>query len=147
MLKWKIFSTDFIVVLISAFFAYLIRENFQLSELWLREFIPYSILSALGAAFGFIIFGTHKTDWKFVSLPEVILIVKAVTLGLSIAIIFVFIFNRLDHVARSVPIIHWGLAIAMLVTSRLAIRYYGNDLKIYNMTTSSRSRNMFWLSE
>lgn len=128
MKKWKILSVDFIIVLVSAFCAYLIRENFRLSELWIQEFIPYSILSALGAALGFVVLGTHKTDWKFVSLSEVVLIAKAVSVGLSFAIIFVFIFNRLDHVARSVPLIHWALSISLLVTARMAIRYFGNDL-------------------
>ncbi len=127
MQKWRSLGVDFLIVLISAFLSYLMRENFQLSELWVREFIPYSIISAVGVSLGSIIFGTHKTDWKFVSFTEVIQIAKAVTLGLAAAIVFVFIFNRLDHVARSVPVIHWAVAIGMLVAARLVFRYQNND--------------------
>lgn len=125
--KWHFFAIDFILVLISAFGAYLIRENFHVSEMFLLEFTPYALLTATGAAFGFLIFGTHRSVWKFVSLVEIVLVVKAVTLGLAFALIVVFAINRLDYVARSVPIIHWGLAIAFLVSARLAIRFHRSE--------------------
>lgn len=121
--KWHYFAIDFVLVLISAFGAYFIRQNFNISEMWLLEFIPYALATATGAALGFLIFGTHRSVWRFVSFSEVLLVMKAVTLGLSIALILVFTINRLDHVARSVPLIHWGLAIALLVAARLSIRF------------------------
>lgn len=121
--KWHFFAIDFALVLISAFGAYFIRENFNVAEMWLLGFIPYALATASGAAFGFLIFGTHRSVWRFVSLSEILLVVKAVTLGLSIALILVFTIDRLDYVARSVPLIQWGLAIALLVAARLTIRY------------------------
>lgn len=121
--KWQFFAIDFALVLISAFGAYFIRENFNVSQMWLVQFVPYALATATGSAFGFLVFGTHRSVWRFVSLSEILLVVKAVTLGLSIALILVFAIDRLDYVARSVPIIHWGLAIALLVAARLTIRF------------------------
>ncbi len=124
--KWRFFAIDFALVLFSAFGAYFIRQNFNISEMWLVDFIPYALATATGSALGFLVFGTHRSVWRFVSFSEILQVVKAVTLGLSIALILVFTINRLDHVARSVPLIHWGLAIALLVGARLIIRYQRN---------------------
>ncbi|MEH6724540.1 MAG: sugar transferase [Hyphomicrobiales bacterium] len=124
--KWHFFAIDFALVLISAYGAYFIRQNFNISEMWLVAFIPYALATGTCAALGFLIFGTHRSVWRFVSFSEILQVVKAVTLGLAIALILVFTINRLDHVARSVPLIHWGLAIALLVGARLVIRYQRN---------------------
>jgi lipopolysaccharide/colanic/teichoic acid biosynthesis glycosyltransferase len=125
--KWYFFGLDFVLVLVSAYGAYLLRQNFNIDEMHLTEFFPYALATATGSAFGFLIFGTHRSVWRYVSLSEVLLVIKAVTLGLAIALILVFTINRLESVARSVPLIHWGLAIALLVAARLTIRFVRSD--------------------
>ncbi|MDA4848348.1 sugar transferase [Hoeflea poritis] len=122
-----LFFVDFLLVFVSAIGAYAIRENFQPSEMWIVAFIPYWVISTVGIMVGFLVFRTHRSVWRFASVPELSSIVKAVTLGIAVAVLAVFILTRLDHVARSVPLIHWGLAISLLVAARLASRRFSGS--------------------
>ncbi len=111
-------ALDTVLVFAAAFGALLIRENFWVSEAKLLALVPYALISSAGAMIGYLAFGTHRSVWRFVALPDLMRITKAITLGLAIAVIIVFMLTRLEGVPRSLPIIHWGLSIVFLVAVR-----------------------------
>ena len=118
MRQWQFLALDTVLVFTAAFGALLIRENFWVSEDKLLALVPYALISSAGAVIGYLAFGTHRSVWRFVALPDLMRITKAITLGLAFAVIIVFMLTRLDGVPRSLPIIHWGLSIVLLVAIR-----------------------------
>ena len=71
----------------------------------------------------FYLFQLHRQVWRYVSLTDLVVIIKAVTLAVLIFTLAMFVFTRLNTVPRSVPIIQWGVLIFLLGGPRLVDRW------------------------
>jgi FlaA1/EpsC-like NDP-sugar epimerase len=71
----------------------------------------------------FILFGLYRGIWRFASLPDLQRILKAVISGTTASLLILFLFNRLEGIPRSVPIIYTLLLITFLSGSRLIYRW------------------------
>jgi lipopolysaccharide/colanic/teichoic acid biosynthesis glycosyltransferase len=79
----------------------------------------------VSAAAIFVAMRLHRAFWRYVSLVDVLRIIGAVLIALLLALLGAFVFNRLEGVPRSLPVIQAFLLIAAMVGSRVAIRLVG----------------------
>lgn len=116
---------DLVWVALSPFLAIAIRENFQPSGEKLEGLIPYALMCVLSAAFVFVVGRLHRKHWRYVSLGDILRLIAGVTVALLMAVVGTFTIDRLEGVARSLPVIQWLLLIALMTASRIATRLLG----------------------
>lgn len=80
------------------------------------------------AAFGlaclvsFFLFSIHRGSWRYVSIPELIAIVKAAALAVALYVVAAFLATRGDNIPRSVPVLSFIYMVVFLSGARLAYR-------------------------
>jgi len=74
------------------------------------------------AAVTFHAFGMYRGVWRYASVPDLVAIVKAVTLAILVFLPLMFLANRLEDFPRSVPIIQWLVLVTMLGGPRFVYR-------------------------
>jgi len=70
----------------------------------------------------FIIFGVNRGSWRYVSISDLLAVIKAVVIAVGIYTVGAFLLSRGDNVPRSVPIFSALFLIAGLSAARLAYR-------------------------
>lgn len=115
-------SVDLAWVAVSAFLALLLRDNFSFSVPKLQAIVPYALISIASAGVIFAAARLQRTVWRYTSLLDVLHLLAAVTIALLLALLAAFALNRLDGVARSVPVIQWLLIVGALIGTRVAVR-------------------------
>lgn len=68
------------------------------------------------------IFSVHRGSWRFVSLPEMLNLLKAAFFAVVIYTVGAFLMSRGDNVPRSVPILTGFLLVAGMATPRILYR-------------------------
>jgi lipopolysaccharide/colanic/teichoic acid biosynthesis glycosyltransferase len=116
---------DLTWVALSPFGALFIRDNFGLWAFKVQDLMPYALLCVVSAAAVFACMRLHRVFWRYISLMDVLRIIGAVLIALLLAVLGAFVFNRLEGVPRSLPVIQAFLLIAAMVGSRVAIRLAG----------------------
>jgi lipopolysaccharide/colanic/teichoic acid biosynthesis glycosyltransferase len=122
MRKRLFYLFDLLIVALSPFVAVFLRNNFTPSSQQLMDIVPFSILGLCIAAIVFILAGTHRGIWRYVSLPDFSRIAIATTITILLALFVVFSINRLDGIARSIPLIQWALIVAGMISARIFAR-------------------------
>ncbi len=89
--------------------------------------LPLLLVSQGGT---FIYFGLYRGDWRFASMPDLLRIIKAVTVGTLACVAVIFLFTRLHNIPRSVFPAYWLLLIVGLGTPRFFYRWI-KDHKLY----------------
>jgi len=118
------FLVDFFLLLTGTLIAFLLRSNFTISEERLVAAAPYIVATALVAAVAIPILRLNRTIWRMSSMPDYLRIVKAVAVVVIGAVALTFAYNRLEGVARTLPIIQSIMAISMLVGARVLLRLH-----------------------
>jgi FlaA1/EpsC-like NDP-sugar epimerase len=125
------FFHDLSIVPLAWFAAYWLRFNFaSIPELYIAQawlWLPLLLVAQGGA---FIYFGLYRGDWRFASMPDLLRIIKAVTVGTLLCMAVIFLFTRLQNIPRSVFPAYWLLLIAALGTPRFFYRWI-KDRKLY----------------
>lgn len=122
MRKRVFYLFDITVVAFSPFLAVMIRNNFTPSKQQLVDIIPFSAMGLCVAAIVFIIAGTHRGIWRYASLPDFSRIIVATAVVLLITLFAAFSLNRLDNIARSLPLIQWVLILSGMISARIIAR-------------------------
>jgi lipopolysaccharide/colanic/teichoic acid biosynthesis glycosyltransferase len=118
-------ALDLIWVGLSAFLAITIRENFQPSSEKLQGVVLYALLCVVSAAIVFSIARIHRTLWRYISLVDLLHLMAGVTVALLLALLGSFVIDRLEGVARSLPVIQWFLIVSLMMGARIAVRLLG----------------------
>ena len=113
---------DLAWVALSPFIALLIRDNFVLYVPKLQALIPYALLCIVSGGIVFAVARLHQTVWRYTSLPDVFHLIAGITVVLLTALLASFVFNRLEGVARSLPVIQWLVLIPALIGTRITYR-------------------------
>ena len=134
MLQWDTrscarFWTDLACVAISPFVALLIRDNFATSLFRVEAVAPYALLCILAGALVFLIARLHHSLWRYTSLTDILRIAAAATVVLLVALTASFHLNRLENVARSLPVIQWFLLVAAMAGTRIAVHLLSQRTK------------------
>ena len=81
-----------------------------------------------GAAFWY--FGLYRGMWRFASMPDLLRILKAVAVGVLVSFILLFLWTRLLHIPRSVPLFYAMLLVGLLSGPRFLYRWL-KDFRLY----------------
>jgi len=125
------FIHDLFMVPLAWFAAYWLRFNFSvipaeyLAQAWL--WLPLLVMTQAGA---FVHFGLYRGDWRFASMPDLMRIIKAVSVGTLISMAALFLLTRLNTIPRSVFPAYGLLLIVFLGTPRFFYRWL-RDRKLY----------------
>jgi FlaA1/EpsC-like NDP-sugar epimerase len=125
------FIHDLLMVPAAWFAAYWLRFNFSeipagfLIQAWL--WLPLLLVTQAGA---FVLFGLYRGDWRFASMPDLMRIIKAVSVGTLTCLAVIFFVTRLTAIPRTVFPAYWLLLIVFLGTPRFFYRWL-KDRKLY----------------
>jgi lipopolysaccharide/colanic/teichoic acid biosynthesis glycosyltransferase len=111
-------------VAFSAFVALLIRDNFVVYEPHWQAIVPYAAITLACTAVIFGVLRPHRALWQYISLPDILYLIAAVTLALLLSLFASFALSRLEGIARSIPVIQWLLLIVAMVAVRVAARIW-----------------------
>ena len=138
--RWAAFMHDLIWVPTALMLAYLIRFNFQgistiyISGFWKLTFISIPIFSLI-----FWNFSLYRGIWRFASLPDLVRILKAVTLGTLIISLLSAVMFRLEGVPRTVLILFPLLLTVGLTGPRLCYRWFKDHRLQLHRTDGKRT--------
>jgi FlaA1/EpsC-like NDP-sugar epimerase len=107
-----------------AAFQFLCDPAEYLTQAWL--WLP--LFHDTGGAF--VYFGLYRGDWRFASMPDLVRIIKAASVGTLICLAVIFLTIRLNAIPRAVFPAYWLLLIVALGTLRFFYRWF-KDRKFY----------------
>lgn len=76
------------------------------------------------SAFSFFLFSMHRASWRYVSIPDLLTIVKASVVAVLIYTVGAFLMTRGSNVPRSVPVLTTLFLIAGLTAPRITYRLF-----------------------
>jgi len=122
--RLTVFVHDLFMVPVAWFGAYWLRFNLEPipDELLVRSFEALLLIIAIQAVTNWF-FGLYRGVWRFASVPDLIRILKAVSLALALDLGLLFLFFRLEDIPRSVPIVYGILLVMLLAGSRFLYRW------------------------
>ncbi|MDX2257889.1 MAG: sugar transferase [Hyphomicrobiaceae bacterium] len=115
-------SADLVLIVAATVAALVLRENMALDAGKLRDLVPYLIATIAVAAPVCLALGLDRALWRYSSMTDfyaVAMLAVITTLGATLAM---FIYNRMDGVARSVPVLQFILTVAALTGARVMVR-------------------------
>jgi len=122
---------DALMIPISWLFAYILRFNIDLPPVAYLESGIDALLIIFPVQFiAFLVFGLYRGVWRFASLPDILLILKAVIVGSAVSMAFLFILTRGVGIPRSVPVLYTLLLFGFLSGPRVIYRWI-KDHKIH----------------
>ena len=116
---------DFIMICVAYSVAYFLRfENQLLSSNLnlLKESLLWIILIKMSV---FFISGLYRGVWKYISISDLFTMLKVVTLGSIISVLFLTFVFRFKEYSRAVFFIDWLILLFLVTGSRLSFRILG----------------------
>lgn len=114
--------SDVALFCLAAVLSLVLRENFAVApERW-AAFLPYCAALALASIVVFPLMGLPRTIWRLTTMSDFMRVLTATTVATIAGVVLAFAFNRLDGVARSLPVLQLVLGGAMLVGVRVIAR-------------------------
>ena len=137
--RWRVLLHDAVVAALAWLLAYWFRSNLGIipETLW-HGAVSYLPLVVAVHLFTFVVFGVPRGLWRFISLPDLIRIVKAVAAGTLLVAVLIFFTSREIDVPRSVFILHGLFLVLFMVGPRLGYRL----AKDRHVGTASEQRAM-----
>lgn len=120
---------DVALICCALVFALLLRDNLEFSEQRFAAAIPYFFCTLLTSMVLVPTLGLSRAVWRLSGLSDYLRIVVMSCVIVACACGLAFSYNRLDGVARSLPILHAMLMIALMVGSRVARRLHDSNQK------------------
>lgn len=123
--RTSIFLHDLLMVPLAWFGAYWLRFNLD----QIPDDYFYSALLFLPAVIGiqvaaFWTFGLYRGVWRFSSMPDLVRITKSVAAGIFFITGFLFLYNRLEGLPRSVIPLYMLILLALLCVPRFVYRFW-----------------------
>lgn len=113
---------DMVLIVIATLAALDLRENLDLSYARVVLLAPYLAATLLVAIPVWLAFGIPRSIWRLTSLGDYVRVAVAALLTALVATAATFLLNRLDGVARALPVMQAILMVCLLVGARLAVR-------------------------
>jgi lipopolysaccharide/colanic/teichoic acid biosynthesis glycosyltransferase len=113
---------DLLLVAIATVLALFLRANFEVSETELTALTPYGCLTLVVAVAVLPMFGTSRSVWQFTAMTDYLRILIATIVTVIGAVALGFVVNRLDGIARALPILQGLIAVFFLVGMRILMR-------------------------
>lgn len=113
-----------IVVALATLVALYLRDNLEFDPDRFRALLPYVGISVAVSIPTLLAFGMHRTIWRLSSLQDHLKSVAAISIIVIGATSIGFVVNRLDGVARSLPVLQGLLMAFLFVGVRVIARLY-----------------------
>ena len=113
---------DGVLITLASVFALLLRDNFEFSWVRLAALAPYLALTLIAAAVIFPLFGTTRTIWRLTVMNDHLRLLGAIVVTVVAAVTLCFVYNRLEDVARAVPVLQALLMLVFLAGARVVVR-------------------------
>lgn len=88
----------------------------------------------------FVTLRLYRGMWRFASIQDLVTLTKAATLAIGLFYLGLFLYNRLEGMPRSVPMIHWMVLLVLLGGPRFAYRMVKDRLIGRSFTLSDNRR-------
>ena len=121
-------AIDVVLIVVAYYTAYLLRfeADFAAEQaMFFRSVGPVLGLQVLALAAS----GNYRGLWRYTSLPDLLPLVRAVTLGVGASILYVVFTTRFEAFSRSVFVLDWLLLVVLLGGSRVGFRLLGERLR------------------
>ena len=120
--RFVLLSIDLLLIVIATVAALALRENLDVAPQKFFDLLPYLVMT-LGVSVPILVLaGLNRTLWRFSSLEDYLRVVGAAVTIVVLAVGVGFAFNRLEGVARSLPILQAVLVACTLIGVRTAMR-------------------------
>jgi len=116
-------SIDLLLVAAATVIAVMLRGYFDSVSASLIILMPYVFISVGCASFVFLVAGLDRTPWRYTTVADYFQIIVLTTLAILLALVFTFALNRLEPVARSLPVLQGGLIVSILICARSTTRF------------------------
>ena len=112
---------DLAAAAVSFLLAMMIRlgDNFSFDLTYVKIGLPVFIAVAAGVVFSLRL---HRASWRYASMHDLLMIVRAASLAVLIFALLMFFITRLDEMPRAALVIQWMLMIMLMGAPRLAWR-------------------------
>jgi lipopolysaccharide/colanic/teichoic acid biosynthesis glycosyltransferase len=118
----KSLAFDLFFVALATIAASITRENFEINYGKLIALVPYVVITLTVACAVLPALGIHRSAWQFTSMRDCLRIAAATVVIVLTAVAIDFLVNRLDGVARALPLIQALLIMLFLVGARVLKR-------------------------
>lgn len=124
--RWRIVLHDLLVTPSAWILAYWLRNDLStIPDVFLKSAIFALPVVITVQTVVNLFMGVHRGEWRFVSLPDISLIVRSVAIGTAaIAFTLFLVADRLIYVPRSIFILYPLILLLMMTGSRLLYRLY-----------------------
>ena len=130
-----VMAADLLLVGVAYYAAFFLRLGFQTSgEHWGAVVKAFPIVLVVRSSC-FYWFGLYRGVWKYTSTPDIVKIVKAVTVGSAVTLMLLVFFYRFEAFPRSMFVMEYFLLIVGLAGMRFASRLFhefGKDVSVAN---------------
>ena len=113
---------DLTLIATSTIFALILRDNLEASPDRILQIIPYLLLTLSVAVPVLLAASLNRALWRFSRLADYLRITVAVIVTVLLAVAAGFILNRMEGVARSLPILQGLLMVCTLTGVRVGMR-------------------------
>jgi O-antigen biosynthesis protein WbqV len=118
------FGHDVVMAAVSFVVAFYLRVGDSLGGYSLGLLLGYDLAFAgiAGAVFWWT--GLYRGIWRYASLPDMLALLRAVTIVMLLFFPVMFVITRLEELPRSLPLINWLVLMFLLGGPRFAYRAY-----------------------
>jgi lipopolysaccharide/colanic/teichoic acid biosynthesis glycosyltransferase len=117
-------STDLLFVALATVIAAMLRASVDAVSNPVIILMPYILISVGCASVVFLVAGLDRTPWRYSTVSDHLQVVVLTVLTILLALVLTFALNRLEPVARSLPIVQGALIVTILVSVRSAARFW-----------------------
>jgi FlaA1/EpsC-like NDP-sugar epimerase len=122
--KLLVFGYDVAMAFVACGIAFMLRLGMgAFSAMYFDTMLMSTLVFTVIAIPIFYLFQLHRQVWRYASLTDLVMIIKAVTLVVLIFMLAMFVYTRLNAVPRSLPVIQWGVLTILLGAPRFADRW------------------------
>ena len=124
MRRLTLIATDLFFVALATIVAVVLRGYFDSIEESVIALLPYSLISVGCASVIFFVGGLDRTPWRYSSVADHLQVIVLTVLALLLTLVLTFALNRLQPVARSLPVLQGGLIVSILIAARSTARFW-----------------------
>ena len=115
---------DVVLIAAATVLALVLRSNFDVSAEQVGAFLPYLTVTTLTSAVVIYCSGMDRQIWRFTMLPDYLRLANLCIAIVVCTLVAVFAYNRMDGVARALPIIQIILMSVALISARVLYRVH-----------------------
>ncbi len=136
--RYLVFFLDLVLITVAYVLAYLFDVDFDLFrriEL-LTRLLPIVVVSK-GLVFFFS--RLYRSMWKYASLPDMLEIIKTVSLASVFSLFAILVLREYAYFSRVIFVLDWGILLFLMVSSRLLWRVYREMYVLPRMKTGPKT--------